>query len=306
MYEAEPDLIWWNGEVVPWQEAQVHVTSETALRGLNVFEGIRAYWRPQVEQFGVVRPHEHLERLAASARLLHILHDGLIEQLAKGLGEILNAIGLREDVYLRPTIYVDSGRYTARQDAVTVGAFIACHPTGPRSEQPLSCTISTWRRIPELALPTLAKTGAAYTAFRLARLEAFQAGADEAILLNADGHITETPGAVVFLMRDGQLFTPPLSDGILDSITRRTVIRLARMELGLATQERSITRSELYSADEVFVAGTLDEVRLVAQVDRHAPRHRQSPVATALRTAYLELCTGIRPPLDDTFVELLP
>ncbi|GAA2802831.1 branched-chain amino acid transaminase [Kitasatospora paracochleata] len=306
MYETEPKLIWWNGEVVPWQDAQVHVASETALRGLNVFEGIRGYWRPETGQFAVIRPHEHLHRLAASARLLQIPHDGLIEQLAQGLGEILHATELREDVYVRPTIYVDSGRYTARQDTVTVGAFIACHPTGPRSDQPLSCTISTWRRIPELALPPLAKTGAAYTAFRLARLEALQAGADEAILLNADGHVTETPGAAVFLLRDGQLITPPLADGILDSITRRTVIRLAQTELGLTAQERSITRSELYSADEVFIAGTLDEVRLVGQIDRHAPRHRQAPVANALRTAYLELCTGSRQPLDATLVKLLP
>lgn len=306
MYEAEPRLIWCNGDIMPWQDAQVHVASETALRGLNVFEGIRAYWRPDTERFAVIRLHEHLERLAASARLLQIPHDGLIEQLSKGIGEILDATVLREDLYLRPTIYVDSGRYISRQDMVTVGAFIACYPTGPRSDQPLSCAISTWRRIPESALPPLAKTGAAYTAFRLARLEALQAGADEAILLNEAGHVTETAGAAIFLVRGGRLSTPPLSDGILDSVTRRIAMHLARTELGLAAQECSITRSELYSADEVFVTGTLDEIRLVSQVDRHAPRHRQAPVAATIRSAYLELSNGARPPLDDTFVEFLP
>ncbi|MBS2533295.1 aminotransferase class IV [Catenulispora sp. NF23] len=306
MYEVDPPLIWWNGEIVPWQSARVHVTSETALRGLNVFEGIRGYWWHGEQQYAVIRLSEHLQRLAASADLLGIPIPNSTESLAKGIGEIIRALNPCRDVYLRPTVYVDSGRYTSADDKMTTGAFIACHLTDPRRERPISCTVSSVRRIPDDALSALAKTGAAYTAFRMARLEALRRGTDEAILMSADGHVTETAGAAVFVLRAGRLTTPPLSDGVLDSLTRRAVIQLAAHDLGLTVHEQSISRSELYTADEIFIAGTLDEIRLVASVDGHTPRDRRSAVGKVLRSAYLQMCTGEREPIDPSFLEVLP
>ncbi|MEO7194980.1 MAG: aminotransferase class IV [Pseudonocardiaceae bacterium] len=306
MYEVDPKLIWWNGAVVPWQDAQVHVTSETALRGLNVFEGIRGYWRPGQCCHAVVSLTAHLERLGDSARLLHIPHDGLIPMMRQGISELLDALSPCGDVYLRPTLYLETGRYSSARDTVSTGAFIACHATDPTSDHSMTCVVSSYQRIPEAALSTLAKNGAAYTAFRLARLEALRAGADEAILLNARGTVAETAGASVFAVRRGRLVTPPLADGVLDSLTRATVIKLAWAVLSLTVEERSLSRSEIYTADEVFVTGTLDEVRLVASIDGHVPRDRAAPVGSALRSAYRAMCVGQRPPLDAAFVELLP
>lgn len=306
MYEVEPPLIWWNGEVVPWADARIHVTSETALRGLNVFEGIRAYWRPTEKQFAVVWLRGHLRRLEMSAGLLEIPFHRRIDGLAQGIAELLRALDPREDVYIRPTVYVESGRYTSNNEEIIVGTFVACHATGPRNNEPINCAVSRVRRIPDTALSALAKTGAAYTVFRMARLEALRRGHTEAILLNSDGHVAETPGAAVFVLRQGRLSTPPLSDGVLDSLTRRTVIRLAERELGLHVAECSVGCSELYTADEVFLAGTLDEVRVVGSVDGHLPRDPHHTVGNALRTAYLGMCDGRSTPIDDAFLELLP
>jgi len=304
MYEHNPELIWWNGSVVPWDQAQVHVTSETALRGLNVFEGIRGYWDPASSTLGLVQLDAHLRRLQDSADLLRIPAEGLAEQVRQGIKELLAAIDPHHDVYLRPTLYVETGRYTAQRDTVTTGVFVACHRTDPRREEPVTCITSSWRRIPDTALPAMAKTGAAYTAFRMARLEALQAGADEAILLNTHDQVAETPGAAVFVVRDGQILTPPLADGVLGSLTRSAVIRLAERDFGLTVAEQSLTRSELHTADEVFLTGTLDEVRLVASVDGHH-RHPTASIAPLLRAAYLDMCTGQREPLDDGFAEVL-
>jgi branched-chain amino acid aminotransferase len=303
MYERNPELIWWNGSVVPWHQAQVHVTSETALRGLNVFEGIRGYWDAPGETLRLIQFDAHLRRLRDSADLLHIPAEGLVEQMRQGVKGLLIALDPHHDVYLRPTLYVDTGRYT-QSAKVTTGLFVACHRTDPDRPEAVSCITSSWRHIPEPSLPPLAKTGAAYTAFRLARLEALRAGADEAILLNTRDQVTETPGAAVFAVRDGQILTPPLADGILGSLTRSAVIRLAQRDFDLTVAERSLTRTELHNADEVFLTGTLDEVRPVSSVDGHR-RQRAAPIGPRLRTAYLEMCTGQREPLDDAFAEVL-
>jgi branched-chain amino acid aminotransferase len=321
MSDVRMPPVWWNGAVVPWETAQIPVT---ALRGLNVFDGIRAYWRAEGQKFAAISLSGHIERLEFAARLMHIAENGLVDQLAKGISELLAATDLQEDVYLRLTLYVDSGqsnlypdvtpaqhaphRETSAQPrrAAPVGAFISCHAIGPRPRQPVTCTISSWQRMPEMALPTLVKTGSSYAAFRLARVEAMQRGVDQAILLNAQGMVTETAEAAVFLVRHGRIYVPPLSDGLLDSLTRRTVIDLAHAELGLPVVECSITRSELYTADEVFIAGTWEEIRVVDSIDGHRPRHRHAPVGNALRTAYIDMCSGRRAPLDDEFVQLLP
>lgn len=319
MSDGHAPPIWWNGEVVPWENAKIPVT---ALRGLNVFDGVRAYWRPQEEKFAAIHLNGHLARLESAARLMHIAENGLVDQLAKGAGELLAATDLREDVYLRLTLYVDSGRssvypdVTPAQDApgratgeirsAPVGAFVACHPIGERPEQPVTCIVSTWQRTPEMSLPSLVKTGSSYAAFRLARVEAMQRGADQAIVLNTHGMVTETAEAAVFLVRQDRLYLPPLSDGVLDSLTRRTVIDLAERELGLPVVECSITRSELYTADEVFIGGTWEEIRVVSSIDGHRPRHEHAPVGNALRRAYIDMCTGARAPVDDEFVSLLP
>ncbi|MET9658135.1 aminotransferase class IV [Streptomyces sp. NPDC006510] len=300
-----PDLIWLNDRICPWDQARVHVTSETALRGVNVFEGIRGYWQAGHGRLAVVRPAAHLARLEQSAALMRIPHAGLDAQVREGMTALLARLAPRHDVYLRPTLYVEDGRYTDDPDSVVTGLYITCVPAPPRPGRAAACRISTWMRIPDRALPTAAKTGAAYAAFRLARLQAQQDGADEAILLNERGLVAETGGAAVFAVMGGTLVTPPLGDGLLDSVTRGVVLALAD-RLGFPAQVRSLPPDELIGADEVFLTGTLDEIRPVASIDGQAVGDGTTGAVTgAVRRAYLAMCTGQAAPLDAMFTEVL-
>lgn len=313
MTEAYSPLVWFKGAVVPWESALVPVTT---LRGVNVYDGIRAYWQTDINKFAVISLKGHLQRLKFAAELMHIADDGLLDQMTQGIKSLLNATSLREDIYLRLTLYIDSGRSHVYPDVVDpkkpqqklapTDAFISCLPIGARPEEPVSCIISRWQRQSELSLPTIVKTGPAYAAFRLARVEAKQHGADQALLLNAHGMVTESAEAAVFLVRQGCLYTPALSEGVLDSLTRHTIIQLAQQEFGLSTVECSITRSDLYTADEVFICGTWEEVRVVSSIDGHRPKHSEAPISRALRKAYIEMCTGLRAPIDEDFIHYFP
>lgn len=301
MYETTPDMIWWNGQVVPWGEATVHVTSEVATRGVNVFEGTRAYWQQAHERHATVYLDRHLARLRRSARLLRFPAedaDEHISQMRSGLLDLIQALGHKGDLYLRPTVYIDEGRYGWRPGEVRLGSYIAGYPIGTRPPETITCVVSTWRRTPDLAVSPLIKTGAAYQAFRLPRIEAALAGADEAILLNTRDTVAETGGAAVFLVRDGMVVTPPLADGILDGITRAAVIRLLRSRLDVSVVERSIPRTELYTADEVFLCGTLDEVRVIATIDGVRIGAGDWPLAREVRELYLAICSGASEPID--------
>jgi branched-chain amino acid aminotransferase len=289
-----PELIWWNGRIVPWSEAMVHVTSETALRGTNIFEGLRAYWHAKTGEHAIVALKEHMDRLAQSARILRLPVEDILPMLERGIEDLIRALKCRVHLYLRPTVYLESGGYSGRPEDLTVGSFIVGRPLGKRDNQPISCIVSTWHRTADIALPTIAKIGAAYTAFRLARMEANDAGVDEAILLNARGVVAETGGAAVFIIRNGRVITPPLADGILDSITRRIILELLSNNLGVAVSERSILRSELYAADEMFICGTLDEVRAVERVDQRQLPNAPGEITRTVRDLFLDICEGKR------------
>lgn len=261
------DIIWWNGSLVPWDSARVHVTSETALRGLNVFEGIRAYWRPNERAYAVIGLDAHLARLAESARLMHIPAPDIRQRMLTGIEALLGRISDPSDLYIRPTLYVDRGGYEHNPERIVVGEFISWRREPARTLRSLKCGISKWARVPASCLPSKAKIGATYTAFRLARLETTIRGLDEAILLNEHGHITETAGGSIFIMRSGVLATPSLNSGILPSITRRIVIDVLCPRLGCEVKERSLTPDDLGAADGVFIVGTLDEISNVSSVD---------------------------------------
>jgi len=295
MYESEPDTIWWNGRLVPWDQARVHVTSEVATRGTNVFEGVRAYWQAEAGHSALLHPGRHFARLAQSARLVRFPADQVathIAQMRAGIGELVEATGGERDLYLRPTLYIERGRYGWRSEDTELGSYIAAYPVDQGTDRPLSCIVSSWRRTKDLAISPLAKAGAAYQAFRLPRIEAAIAGADEAILLNDADTVAETGGAAVFIVRGGVVATPPLADCVLDGITRAVVIGLLRDRLGVTVVERSIPRTELYVAEEAFLCGTLDEVRGIASVDDVGLDFAPGPVTEAVRSGYHDLCAG--------------
>jgi branched-chain amino acid aminotransferase len=297
--------IWWNGKVMPFAEATVHVTSETAQRGVNAFEGIRAYWRPDQKSFAVVSMADHLDRLDQSLRLLELPARSLVKPLADAMAELISATPDRIDLYLRPTIYLESGSYTNDPRQCAFGAFVSVKPA-PSSAKLVSCHISSFLRVPTRAFPAQAKSGASYAIFRLARIEAAAVGCDESILLNEHGHVTETGGASIFTVTDGHVATPMLTDGILDSITRKHALAILRERMGLTVAERSISRHELLAADEVFLTGTLDEIRIVDCLGA-GRANLGVTIGTALRDTYLAMCRGHIEPLGEPmFTEIRP
>jgi branched-chain amino acid aminotransferase len=293
-------LMWWNGAPRPTDEVTTAVTSETALRGVNAFEGIRAYWQQTDGRFAVVSLDRHLRRLRSSLSLLSLPAERLVSPLGAAVRDLVGASDEGADYYLRPTIYLEEGAYTADRSECRFGSFVTVReaPSGT----PLSCQVSSYRRVPSSAFPSRAKSGAAYSAFRLARIEAGVGGCDEAILLDMNDRVSETGGASVFVVRDGVVMTPGLDHDILESITRRHAIAIATGRLRLQVEECSLTHDDLMAADEIFLAGTLDEVRVV---QRLAGRGEVlgSHVASAVRDEYLAICRGQAPPLEEGMLE---
>jgi len=291
---GKPDVIWWNGKIVPWAEATLHVTSETSLRGLNVFEGLRAYWRPAENCYAMVGLNAHLDRLTNSTRLLSIPAGDVKTSILGGLRELLNVLPEPSDLYLRPTIYVEAGGYEINPTAIAVGSFISWRRAPHNAQRTLRCSVSIWAHISPRALPSEAKIGASYTAFRLARLEVVSKGMDEAILLNEQGDVTETPGGSVFILKDGRFITPPLVTGILPSITRRIVIEALCPVIGVACEERAIRQQDLFTADGAMIVSTLDEISRVVSIDAHTFRRtlEQEDAIARVAAAFRALCLG--------------
>jgi branched-chain amino acid aminotransferase len=281
---------------MPWSSARVHVTSETALRGLNVFEGLRAYWRPREQAYAVVGLDAHLDRLIGSAELMHIPAIEVRERMFAGIHALLRCIPNPSDLYLRPTLYIDSGGYESHAERISIGDFISWRREPARMSRSLRCAISSWTRLPPSCLPPRAKVGAAYTAFRLARLEAISRDCDEAILLSSEGYLTETAGGSIFVAKGDMLATPSLDAGILGSITRRIVIELLCPSLGQEVTERILTTAELLAADGAFIAGTLDEISSVTSVEAQVFSTGGKPhrVCSELARLYSSFCEGSR------------
>lgn len=263
------DKIWWNGSIVPWNEARVHVTSDTAQRGLNVFEGLRAYWRPSSHEYAIIGLNAHLERLENSARLLSIPAGDVRGRMLWGLRQLMGTIEFPSDLYLRPTLYIEAGAYDIDPANIVTGEFISWRPAAAVGHRALRCGTTSWLHTPPQCLPPQAKIGAAYTAFRLARLDVQARGFDEALLANADGDITETPGGAVFIVQDDQLVTPPLDAGILPSITRRIVIETLAPRLGMQCEQRRLRRADFVGAKAAVIVGTLDEIARISALDDH-------------------------------------
>ncbi len=295
--------IWHNGKVVPSAEATVRVTAETALRGINAFEGIRAYWRSDQRCWAVVSLGEHLARLDASLRLLALPAHPMVAPFAEAIVEFVKDHAQRRDLYLRPTIYLDQGSYTSDPERCAFGSFVSMREA-PSDTGPVSACVVSFPRVSSAAFPARAKSGAAYSMFRLARLEASAAGYDEAILLDGAGNVTETGGASVFAVSAGHVSTPSLAGDILDSITRGHALEILRSRLGIAVTEREISAGELLAADEVFLTGTLDEVRTVSRL-RDSRRTLAASVCSAVRDTYLAMCRGQAEPLSQSMFTII-
>ena len=288
------EKIWMDGELVPWENAQIHVLSHAVHYGSGVFEGIRAYETSRGP--AVWRLDEHLKRLFRSAKLYHIDIPFSLEALIQGTKDVISANAL-ESCYIRPLVLRGYGEMGVNPLDAPVDVAIAVWPWGAylgeeALEQGVRIKISSWRRNNQNSLPAAAKATGQYINSVLAKVESLKAGYDEAVMLNESGYVTDGSGENVFVVRDGILETPPISAGCLDGITRESVITLAR-DLGIEVREQNLVRTDLYNADEAFFTGTAAEITPIREVDdRVVGEGHRGPVTKELQGAFFTATKG--------------
>ena len=288
------DLIWLNGEFVAWEDAKVHVLTHAMHYGTGVFEGIRAYETPQGT--AIFRHHDHLDRLERSAKLYYMDLPFSKEQLREVTHELIGRNGFKS-CYIRPLVYRGYGPMGLNPLDNPVDAMIAVWEWGAYlgeegKRNGVRARVSSYRRISPDSLIPHSKASGQYLNSVLAKIEAEKSGYEEAILLDDHGHVCEGSGENIFLVREGQIVTPPQSASILDGINRKSVMQIAR-DLGHEVVERNVARAELYLADEVFMTGTAAEMCAVREIDDHAiGGGRPGPVTTEIQATFEDALNG--------------
>jgi branched-chain amino acid aminotransferase len=266
---ADPEYIWMNGKMIPWKQATVHVT-HGQIFAHAIFEGIRAYWNDVENRLHIFRLDTHLERLYRSIKLMRMETPIRMEEMKQASIDLCRINGYREDIYVFPTVYFEPTTYLNRMMG-PANMYINTFPHRSALDRAtgVNCGISSWTRITDNMLPARIKCWANYRNSAIAWTEATLNGFDEAIMLNTRGKVCEGPGACLMMIQDGVLITPPVTSDILVSVTRGTILQIGREKLGLEVVEREIDRTELYTADEVFLCGTGAEVKPIASIDHY-------------------------------------
>jgi branched-chain amino acid aminotransferase len=261
---------YFRGQFVPLADANISIMTHAFNYGTGCFEGIRGYWNADEKQVFLFRLREHYRRLVTSGRILGLQSPNSVDELCDITLELVRRNEHREDCYIRPLLYKGSSIVGVRMHNLEDHLSIFTTSFGKYIEAPegCRCCTSSYRRIDDNAIPARAKVTGGYVNSALAKTEAQLNGFDEAIMLTNDGHVCEGSGENIFLVSGDTLVTPSTSDNILVGITRAAVIQIAREQLGIATVERSIDRSEVYSSDECFMTGTAAEITPVIEVDR--------------------------------------
>ena len=290
-------ILFMNGEFIPAERGVISVRTHGFAYGTGCFEGIRGYWNKEDQQIYLFRLREHYERLLRSAKILRMELPYTIDQLVEISVELIRRNDQREDVYLRPVVYKADEIIGVRLHNLTDHYILTSEPMGNYVEiGGLRCGVSSWRRIDDNALPARAKICGSYVNAAFAKTEALQNGFDEAIMLTHEGHVAEGSAENIFVLINGELITPPPSENILLGITRDTLIKIAQRELGLITRERSIDRTELYIADEIFLCGTGAQIAPVIEVDRRpVGTGKVGPIGQKLQDLYFDIVRGKHP-----------
>ena len=297
----KPEFVYMNGRLRPWDEATLHVGCEAAIRGLNVFEGVKGYRQPD-GSLAIVMLRHHYKRLQRSARLLYIPFKSPYEECVHGLRELAEAlIQPNKEMWFRITLFVTQGHWGQDQVAEMVITGYQADTTLPR---PIKLGVSTWRRSSDVALPARIKTGANYQVARLARIEGRALGCDDMVLLNQEGHVAEATGSCILMVREGKVYTPPATEAALESITLHAIEALAR-QLGIPFEKRPIDRTELVIADELAICGTLAEVVPVKMIEGR-PLPAKSPLLQALQKSYYRAVRGIEPHPEIEMTKVTP
>jgi len=290
-----PKYAFFKGNFVPIENAKVSIMTHAFNYGTGCFEGIRAYWNADENQLFVFRLLEHFQRLHRSCKILHIRLPYSPEELSDLLVELLRREGYREDCYIRPIAYKADEIIGVRLHNLTDEFAMFATPFGRYIEGELGARvmISPWRRVDDNAIPARAKITGSYINSALSKTAAAMAGCDEAIVLTHDGHVSEGSAENLFLVRNGKLITPPVTDDILEGITRETVMEVARAEFGLETEVRHVDRSELYTADEAFFCGTGVQIEPIVEIDhRIIGDGKMGPITQKIYDLYFDIVRG--------------
>ena len=306
--DVDPNLIvYFGGEYVPLCEARIGILTHALHYGTGVFEGIRGYWNDDEQQLFLMRPVEHYERWKQNCGILRIGVPASAEQLCEITAELVRRNSFHTDIYVRPLAYKSAERIGVRTDDQDAFALIALPFGAYLPDKGLHAGVSSWRRIEDNSIPARGKICGAYVNSVLASDDARLAGFDEALLLNENGQVAEGATCNLFMVRKGTLITPPVTENILEGITRDAVMELARQELGMPIAERPIDRSELYVCDELFLTGTAVGVSPVVRVDHRPVRDAEIGAATReMRRLYFDAVRGRLPAYRKWLLPALP
>lgn len=286
---------YFEGNIVPIEDAKVSIMCNTLHYGTGCFGGLRGYWNEEKNQLYAFRLHEHYVRLLNSAKLLRCDLAYTPEKLVDLTIELLAREGWTENCYIRPMVYKDDGVFRVWVHDATDKLCIFSMAVGSyiKGDKPANVCVSGWRRVDDTMIPARGKLNGAYVNSAIIKSDAMLSGFDDALVLNQDGHVSEGSAANFMMVRDGQLVTSPITDNILEGITRRSLIHLAREELGFDVVERSIDRSELYLADEAFYCGTGAQVKPIGTIDHHKIGTSQiGPMTQQLHDLFFRVVTG--------------
>lgn len=294
-----PSYAYFQGRIVPIEEAKVSVMTHALNYGTGAFGGVRAYWNEDEQQLFIFRPLDHFKRVLNSAKLLMMDLPHTPESMLAILIDLLRTENYRGvDVYIRPLIYKSSTVIGVRLHDLECDFTMFAQPFGSYipNEEGSRVTFSAWRRIDDNMIPARGKITGAYANSAFIKTDAALNGFDEALVLDHNGHISEGSAENFFMVRDGVVITPPVTTNILEGITRRTVIQLLRDEMGLPVEVRDIDRTEVFVADEAFFCGTGVQVVAITEVD-HRPvgTGKMGPVVRQLRQIYFDLVRGKLP-----------
>jgi len=286
--------IWHNGQLIPWDKAQIHVMSHVVHYGSSVFEGIRCYTQP--ESAGVFRLTEHMQRLADSAKIYRMPLAYDVEQMCSAVVELVEANGVAP-CYIRPIAFRGYGEIGVNPIKAPVEMYIANFPWGKyvSGNDGADVCISSWNRLAPNTMPSLAKAGANYMNSQLIRMEADLHGYAEGIALDTNGYLSEGSGENLFIVRGGILYTTPLANSVLSGITRDSVMTIAK-SLGIPVVEQSLPRELLYICDEAFFTGTAAEVTHLRSVDKiMVADGKMGPITSAIHEEFFGIVNGLKP-----------
>lgn len=292
-YNLEERLIWFKNELVPIKEAKIMVFSPTSQFGLNVFEGIPCFWNKGKSKLFGFRIYDHYKRLQNSARLLNLNSNYSIEDMYDALKKTINANEVKEDISIRQTLFVDD--FGSWNSEGPVQMFVVPTPKNMLSSEynndGLKVCISSWTRINDNAISPRIKCGANYINSRMGQHEALINGYNTCLFLNENKKISEGPGSCFFIIKNNKLITPILSDSVLESITRDSIIKIAKF-LGYEVEVRTIDRTESYCADEAFLCGSAMGITPVLSIDKYNITDEIGIITKEIKSKYYNIARG--------------